>query len=77
MRFIASDNLTILVKWTCFETFAAGYAIVFHDDSRACLRVNDYCIDWTGKEAFRRIALSACLWRALAIERVSPHVYSR
>jgi hypothetical protein len=52
MRFITSDDFTILVKWACFGTSATSYAIVFHDDSRACPRVNDYRIDWTGKEAF-------------------------
>jgi len=49
MRFIAADNFTILIEWTCFGTFSTGDAVTFHDDSRACPRVNDYCIGRTGK----------------------------
>jgi hypothetical protein len=77
MGFIAADNFTAFVKWTCFRTFTAGYAIIFHDDSRLCLRVDDYCIDRTSKETFWRITLPAGFWRALAIEWFSFHVYPR
>jgi len=75
MRFILADDFSIFIKRACFETFPTSNTFIFYDDSRACLRMNDYRIGQTGKEALWRIALPTYFWLAFSYKRLALHVY--